>query len=456
MTTKISLKKAATTQVRSASNKPEAWTPWKVLKAGAMMWLAGSQGLASATRVLDGYDGGVSSALPYVSGKYLTFDNGTRFSPLLGVNKVDSRGCGVYGGNQVSYNDEVRLIDFAENEMNFGLMRYALESDKVTYTENQTVVTNKTYLGQIVDLVNYRWNTYQRSTIVSLWLDPSEQTDGAPTNATGPTLEVLAGAAAQAGRHMLIGVTNEVHPENPSAATDAGIRDRMQWAVDTIRNQSSETIVVVAEPRYWNDYVSPVYEANPLIDSANTQSPQILYSLHMYDGDWATIASRLDSINSGRLPYIIEEAGPKGETIEGQGPDADANMTYPVMCQLVNQAQQMGLPLLFWVLEPAACFPSMTHSVDANAADAATNLTLNTYGQLVQNTTRTGQCNYLPPAALTPPKKPHVKSVSFIEVCIAVGVSGSVIASALIACLCARRRRALEPSATTAPTTATV
>ena len=88
--------------MRSASNKTEAWTPWKVFKAGAMMWLAGSQGLASATRVLDGYDGGVSSALPYVSGKYLTFDNGTRFSPLLGVNKVDSRGCGVYGGNQVS------------------------------------------------------------------------------------------------------------------------------------------------------------------------------------------------------------------------------------------------------------------------------------------------------------------------------------------------------------------
>ena len=450
------------------------------------MWLAGSQGLASATRRLDNFDDDRFSALPYVSGKHLTFDNGTRFSPLLGVNKVDPRGCGVYGNTQVSYDDEVRLVDFAEHEMGFGLMRYALESDKVTYTDNQTVVTNKTYLGQIVDLVNYRWNTYKRSTIVSLWIDPSELTDGAPTNATGPTLKVLASAAAQAGRHMMIGVTNEVHPQNPTTATDASIRDRMQWAVDTVRSQSNETIVVIAEPRYWNDYISPVYEANPIVDSANPQSPQILYSLHTYDGDWATIASRLSSINAGRLPYIIEETGPRGETVEGKGPDDASMMTYPVMCQLVNQARQMGLPLLFWILEPAACYPSMTHTVDRTAAHAASGITLNTYGKIVQNAIRSGVCTdattaptpapvhapalaptpaHAPALAPTPahapavapsqPGKPHETPFNAINIAIAVGITGSALASALMAYLCARRRRPTEPAATDTATTAT-
>jgi hypothetical protein len=362
-------------------------------------WPSGVDLLKATATLLLASRGAAATAGParplYVNGKNIDYLNGGRYDQLIGLNAVDTHACGVYGHQQVSANAQRKILDFAAANINFGMVRYDLEFDAVSRNGSDALS-----LANQVQHFDYLGNTLGKNVLVAPWITPSELTDGAPTPHTDALLTALS-TLAKTRPWMLIGVGNENHPNNPSAATDEAIRRRMQHAIHTIRRTTPDTLISVGTPRNYDADVSLAYEAQPLQDPQHPANPQILYALHLY-GPPARVTQTLAAVQSSSLPYFIEEAGPTGENVEGQGPTANG-MTYAGFCSLLTQARAQQLVVLPWVLGPRDCAPSMTRP-RANSVPLQGDVELTPWGQMVAQASQTGVCVVPPPAPPTAPQ----------------------------------------------------
>jgi len=268
-----------------------------------------------------------------------------------GANLQDTRSCGagtsVAGSpltdDDTGLNEVKRRVDALTGEWNASFIRLTLESRRGQ--DNYLNDANyRSLVKQIVDYIGTKPGVY---VLVSIWLDPSLDAKGLPTDATNKILDQLA-RDFYGNSHVMFGVSNEPE-ENYDGAQDAQVWDRMNSAVATIRAAeaslgSNRHIVTVQGTREWARDLS-YYVTHPITAGNGVN---VAYETHVYNSP-----SDYDSlfVAPGKtLPVILGEFGPIND--EFHKANLDDIQT------LMNKANDSQISYLAWTFHQD-CSPNL-------------------------------------------------------------------------------------------------
>jgi dienelactone hydrolase len=286
-----------------------------------------------------------------------------------GANLHDTRSCG--GGTAVDgtpINDTAagvtevkRRIDTLVDTWHATFIRLALESRRPQ--DNYLVDLN--YRGRVKEIVDYIGTKPGVYVLVSIWLDPSLEPDGAPLAGapTAATNAILAQLATDfyASPHVLYGVSNE--PQN--TGVDADVWTRMNDAVTAIRNAeialggANHHIVTVQGTNEWARDIS-YYVTHPI--GAN-----VAYETHVYNSPADFASLLLVGPPTRTIPVIAGEFGPIN--------DAWHAASVADMQTLIDMANANNIPHLAWTFHQycppnlIADTPSQTWNANSTPAD---------------------------------------------------------------------------------------
>lgn len=284
------------------------------------------------------------------SGRHIVTANGELWVGR-GANLHDTRSCGAGTSlageplvDDAAGLDEVkRRIDTLTGEWKGNFIRLALESRR----PQDNYLNDENYRSLVKEIVDYIGTKPGVYVLISIWLDPSLDAKGLPTDTTNQILDRLARDFYNYD-YVMFGVSNEPE-ENYDGAQDAQVWTRMNSAVATIRAAeaglgSNRHIVTVQGTREWARDLS-YYVTHPITAGGGIN---VAYETHVYNNpsDFETLF-----VTPGKsLPVIIGEFGPIDDNFH-QAKVED-------METLMNQADAAQIPYLAWTFHQY-CSPNL-------------------------------------------------------------------------------------------------
>lgn len=267
-----------------------------------------------------------------------------------GANMHETRSCDACSWGPPNLNEVKRRIDLLVDDWGANFMRLLLESypsgdGRAHYADP---AQDSEYLADVVEIVDYIGQKPGVYVLVSLWIDPSFNNQGWPTDATTAVWEVVADALVDRP-HVMFGLVNE--PEsNFDGAQDQQVWQAMNNTVQGIRDVeaargSRQHIIAVQGTRAWSRHLE-YYVDNPITAGGGSN---IAYETHSYlkpsefDQIWA--------IPSDTLPVIIGEFGPADL---GDG----TTMTLADTSVMMDEAETRDISWLAWTFH-MRCDPNL-------------------------------------------------------------------------------------------------
>lgn len=303
----------------------------------------------------------------YTKGNRIYRSDGTLFHGR-GANIADPRGCGACTTANLasSTNEVIRRIDTLVDSWHANFLRLDLES----YASGATgVLDDAAYLAALQVIVAHVQTKPGVVMEISVWVDPSLDANGWPTDTTDKIWAQLATTFANVPQ-VMFGIANEPQ-SNYDGAEDAQVWDRMNTAAASIRAAeaafgSNKHIILAQGTGGWARFLS-YYETHPLTagDGSN-----FAYEVHVYDSA-STFQSRFLG-PAQVIPVVIGEFGPVSGT-----------MTTADTAALMTQAEAAGVPYMAWTFH-MRCPPSLL--VDNSAGSCGLGMTLapSAWGQQLQ------------------------------------------------------------------------
>jgi len=267
-----------------------------------------------------------------------------------GANLHDTRSCGAttdagepLTDNPAGLNEVKRRIDALTGDWKVNFIRLALESRRPQ--DNYLTDANyRSLVKEIIDYIGTKPNVY---VLVSIWLDPSIDAKGWPTDTTNQILAKLAQDFYDRS-YVMFGVSNEPE-ENYDGALDAQVWDRMNSAVAAIRAAESgmgpnRHIIAVQGTRDWARDLS-YYLTHPITAGSGAN---IVYETHIYNP--AKDFDALFLTPAKTLPVVIGEYGPVDDAFH----KANLNDVQTLM----TDANAAGIPYLAWTFHQD-CHPNL-------------------------------------------------------------------------------------------------
>jgi endoglucanase len=285
-----------------------------------------------------------------------------------GANLQDTRSCSACAGSPSSVAEVNRRMDLLVDGWKANFIRLDLESYAGTGQVNwASVLSDPSYLADIKQIVAHAMTKPGLYVMLSLWIDPSINAQGWPTNGTSDTWRVLATAFKDEPR-VLFGLVNEPQ-SNFDGAQDSQVWDAMNSTAQVIRDVEGtgpRHLISVQGTRSWSrslDY----YLTHPINAGGGGN---IVYETHVYDGP-SSYASEFE-VPSQTLPVIIGEFGPAA------GFMTEANCT-----EMMTRARAVEVPHLAWTFHQR-CPPNLIQETAPGCGIGMT-LTPTSWGTLVKN-----------------------------------------------------------------------
>jgi hypothetical protein len=281
-----------------------------------------------------------------------------------GVNIFDTRSCNACSYDEPNVGEVKRRIDFAVDAMGCNFLRLCTESysqsDGRVHYEGPLQSTE--YVDDLAEIINHIGQKTGVYVMLSLWIDPTFDSRGRPTERTAHVWKYLATIFKNAP-HVLFGVCNEPQ-HNFNGAENQLVFDAMQMCVDTIRGTGANNLVAVQGVGGWSRIMRP-WLGN-LIESTN-----IVYECHPYNAfdpdQWYNVAKE--------IPVILGEFAP----VDIGG----AKMTYDDVTETVQKANELGVSWIGWCLHQR-CPPNML--VDhSGGSGIGMSLDLTEWGMFIRN-----------------------------------------------------------------------
>ena len=273
-----------------------------------------------------------------VTGNRIVHADGTPFHGR-GANIHDTRSCNACTWGPPNVAEVNRRIDLLVDGWHANFMRLTLESygSADGRTHYASLVDDDAYLDDIVEIIEHIGTKPGAYVLVSLWVDPSFDDLGSPTEQTQRTWRALA-SRLMSYPQVMFGLVNEPE-QNFDGSLDGRVWAAMNGTVEAIRDEeeragSPQHIISVQGTGAWArrlDY----YVDHPI---AARGGSNVVYETHVYDP--ASEFERLFIAPSRSLPVIIGEFG-----------EQDAN-------QLMTDAERNGVPYLAWTFH-MRCPPNL-------------------------------------------------------------------------------------------------
>lgn len=300
-------------------------------------------------------------------GNALLGPDGTAFRGR-GANLACPRGCGACACNGTdlaqSAQEVMRRIDSLVDDWGANFIRLDLES----YVQSATDVTqNLAYLSALKQIVAHLQTKPHVYMVVSVWFDPSLDSNGWPTDATSAILTRLVGALGHVSQ-VIFGISNEPQ-KNYDGSLDPQVWARMNAAAMAIRAAEAAMgapphIILAQGTGGWSRFLA-YYVAHPLTAGSGSN---IAYETHVYDhADAFTDRFVTPGLS---LPVVIGEFGPL----------EDASMTLVDTQALMLRAEAAGVPYLAWTFH-GRCVPSLLVDTSGGGCGIGMPLTPSAWGQ---------------------------------------------------------------------------
>lgn len=258
-----------------------------------------------------------------------------------GANLQDTRSCGQWTtesgeplqDNATGVGEVERRADALVGTWHANFIRLTLESRR----SQDTYVNDANYRGLIKQIVDHITSTKGVYVLLGIWIDPSLDSNGWPTDATNSILSSLA-TDFHDNPQVMYGVSNE--PEsNFDGALDPQVWNRMNSAVGAIRDAEAALgperhIISVQGTRDWARDVS-YYATHPIAAGGGSN---VVYESHIYNSpsDFDTLLAP-----SATIPMILGEFGPVNDDDAHRANVGD-------MQTLMDAASARNVPYLAW------------------------------------------------------------------------------------------------------------
>lgn len=305
----------------------------------------------------------------YTQGNRIKWSSGYNFHGS-GANIQDGRSCGACLGADAwtSATEVNRRMDALVDVWGATFVRLTLESDS-----SESILNDPTYLQTIQGIVKY---TTARGlpVLLSMWIDPSFNSQGWPTATTIQAWQKLAATFAYTP-NLIFGLVNEPQ-QNYDGAQDWDVWNAMNNTVKAIRAveakyTNNQHIIAVQGTGGWARRLD-FYVKYPISGAGGTN---IAYETHAYDVQ-SQFYTRFGG-PSQTLPVIIGEYGP-----------VDGTMTTDDCIALQKQAKQYEVPYLAWTFHEN-CPPNLL-AKNASGCGIGMNLAPTAWGNIVKNDLATG------------------------------------------------------------------
>ncbi len=289
-----------------------------------------------------------------------------------GANIHDTRSCDACSWNAPDVEEVKRRIDLLVDVWGADFVRLALESyaDSGGRVHWQGVLDDQDYLDDIVEIVEHIRTKQGVYVMLSLWVDPTFDSNGWPTDGTRQIWQRLASTFANES-HVLFGLVNE--PEMNYAGTlDAAVWVTMNATVGIIRETedsegSQHHIIAVQGTGGWSRFLG-YYVDHPITAHGGDN---IAYEVHVYDPASTFNDRFVDPSQS--IPVIIGEFGP-----------ASGYMSMDDCQQLIDSAQDLRIPYLAWTFH-MRCPPNLLVDYSAGGCGVGMSLEPTAWGQLLMD-----------------------------------------------------------------------
>ena len=292
-----------------------------------------------------------------------------------GANLQDTRGCDACTTEPPDRAEVIRRIDELVDVWHANFLRLTLESyfPPGARVQFKNAAEDPAYLADLVAIVKHIETKPGVYVMLSVWHDPSLDSNGWPTLKTRALWKTLVPAFASSPR-VLFGVATE--PErNDDGALDQAAWDAFNSAVATIREAEGagpHHLAVVQGLGGWarrlDYFVSHPITAGGGIDVA--------YEVHLYDPK-----AKIDALLAGpaqNLPVIIGEFAPIDDAKLG------AHMSNDDVGYLMTQAEAHEIPYLAWTFH-MRCPPSLLVDSSNKSCGVKMPLTPTPWGQLFKD-----------------------------------------------------------------------
>ena len=261
-----------------------------------------------------------------------------------GANLHDTRSCSACAGSPSSVAEVNRRMDLLVDDWKANFIRLDLESYEATAGQVNwaSVLSDPSYLADIRQIVAHAMTKPGLYVMLSLWIDPSINTQGWPTTSTANTWRVLAAAFKDEPR-VLFGLINEPQ-SNFNGAQDSQVWAAMNSTAQAIRDVEGtgpKHLIAVQGTQGWAR-VLDYYVTHPITAGGGVN---IVYETHVYDPP--SEYSSLFEQPSQTLPVIIGEFGP------ASGYMTEANCT-----EMMTRARSAEVPHLAWTFHQR-CPPNL-------------------------------------------------------------------------------------------------
>lgn len=305
----------------------------------------------------------------YTKGNHLYNSDGTLFHGR-GVNLPDPRGCGTCACNgtdlTLSTGEVIRRIDVLVDTWHVNFLRLDLESYAATAL---SAVGDPAYLAAVKQIVAHVQSKNGVYIELAVWLDPSLDANGWPTDATNAILSTLVSVFGDVSQ-VLFGIANEPQ-KNYDGTEDAQVWARMNAALAAIRAAelafgNYQHIVLAQGTGGWARFLT-YYETHPLTAAGGNN---VAYEVHVYDAASAFGARFIAP--SQILPVVIGEFGP-----------IDGVMTLEDTAALMTQAEAANVPYMAWTFH-MRCPPNLLVDTSNGGCGIGSMLIPSPWGQQVQ------------------------------------------------------------------------
>jgi hypothetical protein len=293
-----------------------------------------------------------------------------------GVNIHDTRSCDTCTWVQPNVNEVIRRIDEVVDLWGANLIRLNLESYPTANGRIQyrSLLEDQAYLRDIERIIHHVGSKTNVYVLLSLWRDPSYDSQGWPTEQTQEVLRLLVRSFYDAPQ-VIFAVSHEPRL-NLDGAQDEACWQSMNQAVNAIREEERllspyRHLIAVQGTRNGGRDLSYYIEHPITADNGEN----IVYETHISDGQ-----AQFDSLlvnPSQSLPMIIGSFGPSQR--EGK------QMTQGDAMQLITQAEREQVSWVAWTFHMRCQSSEMILDTSNNGCGVGIPLQPTEWGQAMQS-----------------------------------------------------------------------
>ena len=231
-------------------------------------------------------------------------------------------------------------IDAAVDVWGADFLRLCLETDPSVANyggpQYRGVLDDPGYLEDVIEIIDYIGTKQNVYVLMSLWIEPSVDSYGRPTDDTIPVWECLAEALKDRPQ-VMYGIINEPHGPASGNADLLAVYNRIVAAIRAVEDANGtphHLIAVQGMQGYSRELY--YYQDHPITAGGGEN---IIYEAHIYNP--ASEFQKMVVGPSQDLPMIIGEYGPAYMSIDDCG-------------ELFELAQELKIPLAAWSFHSTA------------------------------------------------------------------------------------------------------